>query len=163
MHHCRVARQAVDIQRCDVRVAAADGGALEQLRTDSLAAYAFRHRHAEFSGARVALSGQISQMADADQLQMAVEHAEHGIAAEIQHANVVFDDVVRRDLTEAQQAIVFVEFEEVSEQTLAVFLAEFPDQNRRAASDVQRAIDDDRLGRADSLQIHGGFSFSYAA
>ncbi|BCF98673.1 hypothetical protein PPGU19_032420 [Paraburkholderia sp. PGU19] len=98
-------------------------------------------------------------MGDADQLQMTVEHAEHGVAAEIQHANVVFDDVVRRDLTEAKQAIVFVEFKEVSEQTLAVFLAEFPDQNRRAASDVQQAIDNDRLGGADSLQIHSGFSF----
>jgi hypothetical protein len=98
-----------------MRVAAADGGALEKLRANPLPADAFQHRHAELSGAFVAVGRQIRQVADAGELQLTIEHAEDRIAREIDRADVVFNDVVRHDLAEAQKAVVFVEREEVGQ------------------------------------------------
>jgi hypothetical protein len=119
------------------------------LRTNTLAARAFQHRHAELGGALVAFGGQIGEVADAGELQLAVENAEHGVTREVDGAHVVFDDVVRHDLTEAQQAVVFAQCEKVRQQTFAVDSGEFTDQSRRTTGCLRQAIvRDDRLGGA---------------
>ncbi|VVD30559.1 protein of unknown function [Paraburkholderia dioscoreae] len=156
VHHGRVARQAVHIQRGDVRIAAANGGAFKEFRADALAANAFQHGHAELRRALVAFSRQISQVADAGQLQLAVEDAENGVAREVDRADVVFDHMVRHDLAEAQQAVVFVEREEVGKQPFAVDGGEFADQSWRTTGWLRRTIvRDDRLSGAGCNQVHG--------
>jgi hypothetical protein len=56
--------------------------------------------------------------------------------------------VVGRDLTEAQQAVVFAQRKEVREQAGAVFRRQLPDQDRRTTGDERQAIGGDGLGSA---------------
>lgn len=62
-------------------------------------------------------------MADADQFEVVVEHAEYGVATEVDRADIVLDHVVGHHLAEAQQAVLFVEREKVGEHLLTVFEA----------------------------------------
>ncbi|CAL8472730.1 protein of unknown function [Caballeronia sp. S22] len=159
MHHGRVPRQAVHIEHRYLRVAAAHGGALEQLRADATAARAFEHRDAEFGRSLVALGGQIRQMADADQFQGAAEHAEHLVVREVDVAHIVLDDVIRHDLPEAQETVVFVESQKVREETLAICRGQFADENRHTRVFERLIVRDDRLGSAVDGQFHIRFSF----
>ena len=71
-------------------------------------------------------------MADADEFQLFVEDAEYGVVGEIDVPDVVLDHVIRHDLAEAQQAVVFVEGEEVRQQTLTVARGQLANENRRS-------------------------------
>ncbi len=132
-----------------MRVAAAHGGAFEELRSDAAAARAFQHGYAELGGALLAFGGQIRQMPDAYQFERVAEHAENDVAGKVEIADVTLDDVILHDLPETQQAVVFVEREEVSQQTLAIRGRKFTNQNRQACGVRTRTIAcDDLLGGA---------------
>lgn len=90
-------------------------------------------------------------MADADQLERVIEHAEHGIASEVHRADIVLDHVIGHRLAEAQQAIFLAERKKMGEQLLAVAGSQFPNENWRGTGDA------DRLGRAKVRLVHRGF------
>ena len=54
--------------------------------------------------------------------------------------DVVLDHVVRHDLAEAQQAIIFVEREEMGEETLTIARGQLADENGRTTGIRQRAM-----------------------
>ncbi len=121
------------IEHRDVCVAAAHGGSLKQLAADALTAHALQHRDAEFRCALVAFSGQIGKVTDAHQLQLVIEHAEDGVAREVDGPDVVFNDMVRHDLAEPEEAVVFVQRQKVRLEALPVDGREFPNQSMRGA------------------------------
>jgi hypothetical protein len=95
-------------------------------------------------------------MTDASELQLTIEHAENRVAREIDRADVVFNDVVRYDLAEAQKAVVFAEREEVGQQSFAIDGGELTDQSRRTTAWLQWTIVcNDRLSGAGCNHVHG--------
>jgi len=115
-----------------------NGGTLEQARAHALPARRLRDRDAEFGhpllGGRAGaalLGGREGQVADADQLEYVVEHAEHDVARKIDLVHVGVDLLVRQDGAEAQQAVALVERQEMLEHAPAVALAQCLDQHRR--------------------------------
>src|ERR1700712_1943023 len=124
----------------NMRVAAADGSALEQAAADTTATRAFQHRDTELSRTLVAFSGQIGQMADANQVQRFIENAENGIARKVDIRDVVLDHAIRHDLAEAQQTVVFVKRQKVGHQALAIYGRQLTHENRRTTGSRWQAI-----------------------
>src|SRR5471032_1474302 len=143
-----------------MRVAAADGGTLEQAATHAFATRAFQHRYTELRRALVAFSRQIGQVADANHVQLFVEHAEHGIAREIDIRDVILDHTIRHDLAKAQETVVFIESEEVLEETFAVARGQLTDENGRTTGSRLRTIGccEDRCSVAVERHVHDGGS-----
>ena len=98
-------------------------------------------------------------MAGADEAQFVVEDAEDGVVCEIEVADVVVDHVVRHDLAETQQAIIFVEREKMGEETLTVARGQLANENRCSTGVRQRASSyDGGRGKAVDGNVHDGFS-----
>ena len=79
---------------------------------------------------------------------MLVEYAENRIARKIDIRDVVLDHTIRHDLAEAQEAVVFVEGEEVGEQAFAIGRGQFTDENGRTTGSRLKTIGccEDRCG-----------------
>ena len=99
-------------------------------------------------------------MADANYVQLFVEHAEYGVTREIDIPDVVLDHTIRHDLAEAQKAVVFVESEEVFEQALAVARGQLTDENGQTTGSRLRTIGygEDRCSVAVERHVHDGGS-----
>ena len=65
--------------------------------------------------------------------------------------DVVLDHVIRHDLAEAQQAVVFVEREKMGEETLAVARGQLANENRRTTGVRAAAIAAATIGAAERL------------
>jgi len=66
--------------------------------------------------------------------------------------------VIRHDLPEAQETVVFVESQKVREETLAICRGQFADENRHTRVFERLIVRDDLLGSAVDGQFHGRFS-----
>src|ERR1700712_4930870 len=143
-----------------MRVAAANGGALEQAASDSTTARAFQHGYAELCCAFVAFNWQIGQVTNADQIQLFVKHAEHGVTRKIDIPDIVLDHMIWHDLAEAQLAVIFVESQEVGEETVAVARGQLTDENGQTTGSRLRTIGccEDRCSVAVERHVHDGGS-----
>src|SRR5206468_1356394 len=81
------------------------------------------------------------QVADADQLEHAVIHAEHDVARKIEFADVSGDLLVPQHAAEAQQADVAVERHEMPQDPAPVALTERLDQHRALAAPAEHVLE----------------------
>ncbi|MNS66368.1 hypothetical protein D3C72_995790 [compost metagenome] len=115
-----------------------DSRTLEQRAADATAAGAARHRHTELRHAALGVVAQVGEVAHADQLELVVVDAEHGIMVEVDAVHVGFDHVVANRLAETEQAIVLAQGEEMLQQARAVMGGQLAHQNGGAVGGLRR-------------------------
>ena len=126
----------MDEHRLDVAVAGVQHGVLEQASAEAAPPRLRQDRNAEFrrrgpAARRIAVA--MRQMGEGDQLEAAIEDAEHLVVLEIERVDVAADLGVAGGVAEAEVARALVEADQVSGDPLAVARAERADRHPGAA------------------------------
>ena len=134
LQHRHVFAQRMDEQHFDAAVARMQHRVLEQAATEAAGAGLRQHRNAELRHRRAARDRRdpgMRQVRHRDQLEPAVEDAEHFVLFEVQHVDVLRHLGVGRRVAEAKIAIAHIQCHQVGRDALAVPRAKRADRHPR--------------------------------
>ena len=143
VEHRRVLAQRMDEQGVDAAIARMQHGVLEQPGAETASARALEHRDAELGQRRLGVAGHqarlVGEVRQRDELQAAVEDAEHLVAAEVERLDIALQLFVRSDIAEAQIAVALVELLQVREDAFAMPRRERADRHPGVDAPVRGA------------------------
>ena len=133
---------------------------LEQPRTEAASARLANHRHAELghrAALRIGWGIRMGQMRHRDQLEAAVEDAEHFVLVEIERVDIAGDLRIRGRIAETQVAVALFQAQQVSDDPVVVAGAERADRNPAPLGRMRfgRAGRGGALGRIDGDLVDG--------